>query len=70
MYKQRTITEFEARHNFKIYRVVSLLYKLEVIDGYEFVKHQYLIGDAMPAGIAIDWENFCIRGGPGEIIQF
>lgn len=64
------MTESGAVHNFRIYRLVRLLHDLKVIDDAELIRHEEAIHEGAPIGIHIDWFNYRIHAGPGDIIQF
>lgn len=69
IYKQIMISMSEAQHNFKIYRVIRLLYTLRVIKDDELMRHEDTIRNTSMIGMDIDWENYRMLVGD-EIIQF
>lgn len=70
IYSERMITSSEATYNFRIFKVVSMLYKLNVIDIREMLKHISIMEQGKPIGIFIDYNNYTVEAGPGVITQF
>ena len=70
MYKNRVITYIDAKHQFRIYRLIRFLHDLRIIMDGELIRHEEIIYDTLPVGINIDWFNYRVSGPGGEVNQF
>lgn len=72
IYKDRMMTEYEYyRYNFRILKLVTMLYKLKVIDSVEMANHILAIDHTRPVGVQVDYTNFRVGGNPdGTYYQF
>lgn len=69
LYKDKMTHYYEASHNFKIYRVVRLLYELKVIGMGTLLDHEDVMFRSKPVGVTLNLYMYSLVG-PHGVIQF
>lgn len=62
MYKNM-ITIEEAKHNFRIYRLIRLLHSTGIVSTMQLIGHEEALYSTAPLGLSIDWWNYRIFNG-------
>ena len=70
MYKPTMMMQEDWVYNFRIYKMIHMLWKLEVIDNSILIDHIFHLDNMRPVGVMVDWHNYTVQGGPNNLCQF
>lgn len=68
IYKTEMLTMEAAVHNFRIFKVVKMLYKLGAISS--MMDHIDVMENSKSVGVRIDYNRCIVQGASVETIQF
>jgi hypothetical protein len=70
MYRSKMFTLDDFTYNFRVFRVIHLLFHLDVITLEEYNAHVEYLDNIRPIGIMVDFDTCQVQGAPGETYQF